>query len=276
MQQPANCLNCGNLIQVNELFCPGCGQSARTSRITNRQLVRDFLTTLVKVDRGILRLIIGLAVSPGITAAEYVAGKRKKYFNPFGFLAICIAFMLFLSNWIQPFIDLAETNPEKLSLINDDELRYRYLLALERLDATERFVNKNLNLISVFITPYFAFFLWLMFPRRGRNMAEIFIAYIFFTGFANAASALFVYPLIRITQGDILMYNVVLNGNLLLQTVYFAWGFRTFFGYHGAGGFVRVLGALLLIGLIGLIIVLLGYYFYILQGDYRLVPLLGN
>src|SRR5688572_12447402 len=240
----ANCLNCGDSFQPGEKYCSQCGQLTRTDRITNKHLVRDFFSFIIKADRGIIRLLIGLSIYPGKTAAEYIEGKRKKYFNPFGFLALCIAFMLFLSNWINPYIDLTAPNPKMLGLINDDEIRYKYLLMLERLSWAEGFVNKNLNLISILITPYFAVFLWLFFRRRGRNMAEIFVAYIFFTGFVNVLSALIVYPLLALSKTNILAYNIILNTNLLLQTVYFAWGFKGFFGYASAGGFWKVLGAL--------------------------------
>jgi hypothetical protein len=215
-------------------------------------------------------------MNPGKTAGEYVDGKRKKYINPYGFLALCIAFMLFLANWIQPYIDLTAPDPRKLSLIADDELRYKYLLTLERIGSTEKFFNRNLNLISVFITPYFAFFLWLFFKRRGRNVAEIFVAYIFFTGFANVVSALFVYPLLAISHKSLLTYNIILNTNLLLQTMYFAWGMKDFFGFKTTGDYFKTLGALLLIGFIGLIIVLIAYYLYVLQGDFRLLPYLAK
>jgi hypothetical protein len=271
-----NCLNCGHVPRPNEKFCPECGQPTNTQRITNRQLVRDFFKILIKADRGILRLMTGLAKNPGKTATEYIEGQRKKYFNPFGFLALCIAFMLFLGNWIRPYIDLSTPDPKKLALIANDELRYKYLLTLERLAWTERFFNKNLNLISVLITPYFAFFLWVFFKHRGRNMAEIFVAYIFFTGFANVISAVIVYPFLAMSHHSLLAYNIILNTNLFLQTLYFAWGLKRFFGYRTTGDYFRVLGSLLLIGFIGLIVVLLAYYFYVLQGDFRLLPYLGK
>ena len=107
-------------------------------------------------------------------------------------------------------------------------------------------------------------------------MAEIFVAYIFFTGFVNVVSAVTVYPLLAISHHNLTTYNIILNTNLFLQTMYFAWGFKGFFGYKTTAAYFKVLGTLLLIGFIGFIIVLVAYYFYVLQGDFRLLPYLAR
>src|SRR5450631_2514049 len=97
--QEANCLNCGAALQAHQKYCYNCGQRSDTNRITFPHLLRDFFQTISHADKGLINLFKGLAIHPGKVAAEYADGKRKMYFNPFGFLAICIAFMTLLNNW---------------------------------------------------------------------------------------------------------------------------------------------------------------------------------
>lgn len=58
---------------------------------------------------------------------------------------------------------------------------------------------------------------------------------------------------------------------MFVQIVYDAWGMKTFFQYKTAGGFIKVLLALLLIGFIGLIIILVFLFFYVYQGSAELL-----
>src|SRR5260370_35990241 len=142
--QPTNCLNCGAALLASQNYCPNCGQKADTARITMRQLLFNFLQTFTHAERGLLNLMKGLAINPGRTATEYVEGKRKSYFNPFTFLAVCIAFMLLLNKWIKPYDGLPVPDPQVLARITDDAIKNMYLLSIERTAGVQDFLNKNL------------------------------------------------------------------------------------------------------------------------------------
>ena len=262
----ATCLNCGVSLRPNQRFCYNCGQRTNTSRVTFRHLFHDFLQTFAHADRGLLNLIKGLAINPGRTAVEYIEGKRKKYFNPFAFLGLCIAFMVFMNNWIKPYNDLPSPDPAVLARIPDENLRQLYLVSIERNVRVQKFVNKNLNIASVLVAPYFAFMLWLFFKRRKRNIAELTITYILFTGFANVLSTILVSPWMSYYRNSF-TNDVLIYCNIFLQTLYFSWGIKTLLGYNTASGYFKVFGALFLIGLIGFIILLIGFFFYIYRGE---------
>ena len=179
------CLNCGTPV-ANE-YCPHCGQKADTPRVTFSYLAREFLSVFVHAEKGLFNLLKNLAINPGRVAADYAEGRRKRYFNPVGFLTVCLAISIPIYNLVRPAQDLPQTGAENLQNI-PAELQLLALNAKDRAQAVEHFFNKNINLISVFVAPYFAFMLWLFFRRRKRNIAEITLAYILFIGFCNIIS----------------------------------------------------------------------------------------
>ncbi|HLG40615.1 MAG TPA: hypothetical protein VI461_13145, partial [Chitinophagaceae bacterium] len=179
---------------------------------------------------------------------------------------LCVAFMLFMNHWIKPYADLPVPDPEVTTRMPDDYIRDLYVTTVEKTAAVQDFFNKNMNILLVFATPFFAFFLWVFFRSRKRNMAEINVAYLLFTGFSNVASSIVFAPLLSIVR-DTSSYYYVFWTVSFIQTLYFAWGLKTFFNYRSAGGYFTVLGALMLIGLIGFIALFGGLFIYIYRGD---------
>jgi hypothetical protein len=274
MQSP-DCLNCGGAITVSQKFCPKCGQQTGLPRLTMRQLSRDFLQKLLHAEQGLLKLFRGLLLRPGPTAVEYVEGKRKTYFNPFGFLAICITLMVLYNKWIKPYGDLPVPDPDILANMPDEEYKRLYTLSVDRIARVQDFANRNLNLISVLVTPYFSFSLWLFYRNRNRNMAEITVAYLLYTGFTNVVSSLLFSPLLAMVRNTP-MYYYLFCTSLLLQTFYFAWGFKVFFGYRTTRNYFKVLLVLWLIGFIGLILLIASYFIYAYHGAYNIFPYLSK
>lgn len=264
--QRRNCLNCGEVLQEHHQYCYRCGQKTDTPRITNRSLIKDVFQYFTHAERGLFNLFKGLAVRPGNVAAEYVEGKRKTYFNPFGFLALCIALMALLNSQIKPYNDLTVPDPRIMARMPDERLKNLYLLTVERNARVQNVANKNLNLISVAVTPYFAFFLWLFFRERQRNFAEICVAYILFTGFANVASTILFSPWLAMTRNTGWHYPI-LYSNLFLQTFYYTWGMKAFFNYKTTGGFFKVYAVLAGAGIIGFILLIVVYFYYVYHGE---------
>jgi hypothetical protein len=80
------CLNCGTELMDHQNFCPDCGQKTDTPRISFLYLAKEFWAVFAHADKGLFNLVKRLAVNPGRVAIDYVEGRRKRYFNPFGFL----------------------------------------------------------------------------------------------------------------------------------------------------------------------------------------------
>lgn len=260
------CLNCRAYLSAHKKFCSNCGQKVKISRFTFRGLLQDLLHSFIHAEIGLLKLLKGLMLRPGFTAAEYVEGRRKTYFSPFAFLALCIGFMALLNNWMNTYGDLPVPDPKVIANISDAKMKGLYIVSIERIARMISFGNHYLNIISVLISPFFAFFLWLFFRKRKRNMAEITVAYVFFTGFTNVLTTLIISPIVVVTRGTGAYYPLQFS-TVILQTLYFAWGFTYFFNYRSASGYVKVLLVLWLAGAIGLIIFITALFYYVYHGE---------
>jgi hypothetical protein len=84
--QAITCLNCG--ANVASRWCGDCGQRAETQRLTLRRLVREVPHGILHVDRGLVPTVRALLGNPGKVVADYLAGKRVRYFNPLTLLVI--------------------------------------------------------------------------------------------------------------------------------------------------------------------------------------------
>lgn len=247
-----------------QVYCPLCGQKTSTRRLSFRQLGLDFLRVFLNLEKGLWRLVRGLTIRPGSTAEDYIKGKRKRYFNPFTFMAICIAGMLFIYSWLKPYSGPPVPDPAVLARISDPDLKQLYLDSVERIGLAQGFVNRYMNIISVLISPWFAFFLWLFFKRSQRNMAEITVAYILFSAYGNLVSTMLFSPVLSCIL-DTPGYYPLLCTMILLQTLYIARGMRRFLNLKTGSGFWQVLGVLALAGLAGFILVFITYFFYVYQ-----------
>jgi hypothetical protein len=260
--QSTRCLNCEAPLLPGQSFCSACGQKTDTKRFTGRQLGYDFLQVFFNTEKGFFRLLKGMIKQPGQTAAEYVEGKRKKYFSPFAFMTVCIAFSVIVNGLIKPYEKLPEPNQAVLARIPDQPTREKYLLTVNRLAGVQKIVNKNLNLISILITPWFAFFLFIFYKRRGRNLSELIIAYILFAAICNLLACLLFSPLMAATRGSG-AYNIVFYGNLALQMAFVAWGMTIFLKFKTAGKYIEVLAVLSLAGIIGFLLILVAYFLFV-------------
>lgn len=261
------CLNCGHPFAYKQIFCSRCGQRRDIKRFTFRQLFFDFIKNFINAEKGVLRLVKGLATRPGQTAAAYVEGKRKTYFSPFTFLALTITLMVFVNAWLRSSADLQVPNQSILNNMPDERLKELYLLTITRINRMQLFFNNYLNMFSVLFAPYFAFGIWLFFRKRNRNTAEIMVAYILFMAFCNLLYIVFTSPFLAVYRNTD-AYYYIWAATIFLQSFYFAWGYKVFLGFRSAGGFIKVQLVLGLIGVIWFILFMLGLLFlYVYRGD---------
>lgn len=89
----SNCLNCGTPLDGN--YCKHCGQEASTGKIRFSQIIVDYLSASFSLDGQFLKTLVLLASNPGKLFREYLAGKRKTYYNPIA-LYLLLTFFYFL------------------------------------------------------------------------------------------------------------------------------------------------------------------------------------
>ena len=89
------CLNCNS--KLTGPFCAQCGQSRDTHRITFKHFIfHDVLHGVFHVERGMLFTAKQALRRPGIAALDYIAGKRKPYYNVFLLVLFTLGLILFL------------------------------------------------------------------------------------------------------------------------------------------------------------------------------------
>jgi hypothetical protein len=87
---PAQCLNCQTTLHAGTRFCAQCGQRTDVARLSFTELTREFLHAFDTRERGPLSFSWALLTRPGVVAREYVEGRRRRYYGPFGTLATVI------------------------------------------------------------------------------------------------------------------------------------------------------------------------------------------
>lgn len=89
------CLNCGTELQ--DLYCPHCGQKGSTHRYSLKSLLtHDLLHSVWHVDKSILRSWWQVLKAPGREAHKNIAGKRAGQF-PILTLAVFATILLLLT-----------------------------------------------------------------------------------------------------------------------------------------------------------------------------------
>lgn len=86
------CLNCDAGLSDGIIFCSHCAQRTDTGRLSFADVARDALQTFVNVERGPIAFGWALLTRPGITAREYVEGKRRRHYGPFATLIVLVGF----------------------------------------------------------------------------------------------------------------------------------------------------------------------------------------
>jgi hypothetical protein len=228
-------------------------------------LLQQFIVTITNAEKGLWLLLKGTTIRPGHTAVEFVEGKRKRYYNPFTFLALVISLTLLTNSWFK-YYDEVKIDQQALSRITDQEYKKKYIESIKRWNEVISWEYKYQNTFNLLCCPYFSFFLFLFFKKRRRNMAEINVAYLLFCPVALLLSAFLFTPLVSAYRNTATA-SFLQFGDLFVQNLYVAWGMTVFLGFRSFGGFLKVLSVICLAGITGFILLMIGVCLYIYQGD---------
>lgn len=152
------CKNCGS--EVLENYCPKCGQKADTHRFTVKHILHDFFHSFTHVDSGILYLFKELFLRPGTVIREYTEGKRKKYFNPFQYLVLTVAAVVFVT----VKFDLGALLMGNLQMSGDGIAEFQIQFT--------KFLYQYFNIFQFLTIPLLSLYSYLLFRKSGFNYAE--------------------------------------------------------------------------------------------------------
>lgn len=236
-----HCLNCGEELTTEDRFCPKCAQKAHTHRLTLAHFFHEFFHAFTHTDKGILHLLKALALRPGTVAREYVAGKRKKYFNPFTFFLIIMGVFVFTGTVFRKSDIAIRPDEQVLRRIPSEEGRQQYIATMQRVENVRNFTNKHGNVIAMVAIPFLSILTWLFFRGMGYNYAEHLTANMLFITFSNLLFALIVFPLAAALKGGTGLGMVYLFA-FLIQALYLSWGLNGFLQLKSVGERARSLG----------------------------------
>jgi hypothetical protein len=199
------CTNCSTAILPGQKYCPNCGQKAPTPRLTLHEIGAEFLHALVHVDRSALSLIWQLLVRPGVVARDYVAGKRKRYFGPFAFLVVTVAFTSAVIA-ISGFQAVTTDSPNGLA----------------------SFLQQHINLLFFFDVPLLAAACRLVGIREPFNYAEYLVLTSYSGGLHTLFYALIVIPVWYVLRSDTVLLTRLFYASVPIGPLYLAYGMYQF------------------------------------------------
>ena len=94
------CKNCGDVYQGD--YCPSCGQSASTKRITLKNSFANFFSSFFSIEKGFLHTIYELWYRPGYMVMDFVRGHRQPYYKPFSLLIVMAALYIVAAHIFDP------------------------------------------------------------------------------------------------------------------------------------------------------------------------------
>jgi hypothetical protein len=245
------CANCGNPFRDGDIYCSQCSQQVETHKLTVGHLLHELVHAVTHADKGLFVLIKELAIRPGIVAREYVEGKRKKYFNPFTFVLICLSIFVFINATFHVVDNQVKADPNILRQLPTAEAKEKYLQIMQRTAIMLNFFTKKSNLIYLLAIPLYATLMWLFFRRR--SFAEHLVANMFFNGFLALLTSLILSPLLGVTQLKA-STPLLMAFTFLIQIAYLSWANYGFLNMERRRSYFKIILAILTIVVVWLIL----------------------
>jgi hypothetical protein len=259
-----HCLNCDQTLIQSQNFCANCGQPTPVHRFTIKHFLHEGFHAFTHADKGLFNLLKELLIRPGVVAREYIAGKRKKYFNPFTFFLILAAFYVFAGSLkMASTHGVNQTIPAQIAQIKNPVAKRQAMDKYERGIKAKVFMTKYSNTVAMVAVPFFALLFWLSYYRKKYNYAEHLLASLLFVSFANLAFSVIVFPLQALFSGKQFEGMIFLLG-FVLQGIYFVLAYGSFIEVKGFWQRFKMIATVLL-GLIlwfFLTLSMMGLYIY--------------
>lgn len=225
MEATKTCLNCQNPLQPTHLFCCQCGQQATVHRLSSHDISHGLFHYFLHADRSVFGLLKGLATRPGVVAYDYIAGRRKHWFNPYTFFLLCVSIFVLIYVAFGSFeLPLQKINNAYYNTLSA-AAKQQYLDQLTRSTQVQIFSRKHSNLLSLMSIPFVGFVLWMVLRKKGLNYFETITALMYFRGFTTLAISLLFAPLLGFFVRNFSIYMSLVSLSQLLTAVYISWAF---------------------------------------------------
>lgn len=115
------CKNCQNTLLDSDQFCNNCGAKVVDDRITFKKLFLDFFINVFGFDSAFFITLKKMILQPDAVINDYLSGVRKRYMNPFAFLAIGAGLSLLIFNYFADDFIAIQTSMQSEQITNLQE-----------------------------------------------------------------------------------------------------------------------------------------------------------
>lgn len=168
LSPPDRCKNCGHTVTDN--YCPNCGQSTQTKRISLSELFHDFSRSVFFLDKGLLYTSRELTLRPGPAIRGYLAGKRVSLQKSFDYLFSIVAIYLFVIHFF--IVPPVQNNQQSSTTINP--ITNETTIAQEDDDSRlyTAWILDHFTLLMACTLPLSALFTFWLYRKSGYNYGE--------------------------------------------------------------------------------------------------------
>lgn len=207
-----NCKNCSTELENDAQFCNYCGAKVVKSRITLKELIILLINDIFGVDSRFFRTLKEMTIHPDRVLNEYLSGVRKRYVNPFAFLAVgaaisLITFKYFEEDFINANNEFNKKSIENLKKdANIDMAQYKSLPKeeyqkkelkkkmaanqLKFMDSYMKFTLNYFNIVMFLFLPFYAMLSKWTYPKP-HNFGEHIVMNAYIIGFTTFVSLFF-------------------------------------------------------------------------------------
>ncbi|MCG8328886.1 MAG: DUF3667 domain-containing protein [Chitinophagales bacterium] len=263
------CSNCS--APLTGPYCAQCGQKDQKERLSLKIIFQSAIESLTNVERGFWYTMKQLSYRPGNVARDYLAGKRKLYYNPLRYLILIVAAnaIIMVSTgyydrqyeamqyWQSSFLE-GQSDTDQTASIDEN---------IKKTARVREATKKYLNIIALLTLPFIGFVSYLGFRKRQYNYAE----HLALNAFWNAQSALFSLFILLLSALSpyllILSFGIILIINIIYYSIGYKQLFELSYGKALLKAVVTLIGGFFLFYVTILLLTSIGVVFYLLLFD---------
>lgn len=137
------CKNCHQELEPDAHFCDNCGAKVVVDRITFKQLFLEVFINVFGFDSRFFKTLRMTATQPHIVIDEFLNGVRRKYMNPFAFLAVGAGISLLVFNYFADDFKAVNSN------INSSQIEELKAIAEMDISAKEGLSAKEIQKLEI-------------------------------------------------------------------------------------------------------------------------------
>lgn len=189
------CIDCGTEFEGN--YCPKCGQSAKTKRITTMDTIRSIFVSFLMGDSKFMNTCLQLFIRPGVMVRNYLYGRRARLMAPVPMLVRLVAVYLLITFLTNTTIGSYHVVDESVKSHMHSETLIMFTDFISRIMSNS--VLYSLLSAALFVVPFYLLFRKKTIERHDGsrlrlNMAEHFCALVYISC-QNMLLALILLPL---------------------------------------------------------------------------------